>query len=188
MTRSFTGEPIAPEVVDGLLDLARRGPSAGNTGAIDFLVLEGADATGSYWDVTLTPERRGAFPWPGLLDAPVIIVAWVDPSAYVERYAEGDKSDTGLGADVGAWTVPYWFVDGGAAVQTILLGAADLGLGVLLFGLFEHEDAVRNRFGVPDGRRAVGAIALGHCADDRPSASASRGRAPLADVIHRGRW
>ena len=61
-------------------------------------------------------------------------------------------------------------------------------VGALLFGLFEHEEVVRVRFGVPEGRRAVGAIALGHPAPDRPSGSASRVRPPLDAVIHRGRW
>ena len=188
MTRAFRDDPLDPAVVDGLLDLARRGPSAGNTGGPEFLVLEGRVQTSTYWDVTLPPSRRHSFPWPGLLRAPVLIVPWVDPAAYVARYAEPDKLHTGLGEAADDWPVPYWFVDGGAAVQTILLGAADLGLGALRFWLFDHEAAVRDRFGVPPSRRAVGTIALGHPAPDRPSRSAGRGRPPLGRVIHRGGW
>ncbi len=188
MIRSFGDEPVDPSIVDGIIDLARRGPSAGNTGGIHFLVLEGVEHTSAYWDVTLPPERRESFPWPGLLNAPVLLIPWVDPGAYVARYGEPDKMHTGLGADTDAWPVPYWFVDGGAAVQTVLLAASDLGLGALLFGLFDHEDAVRERFGVPAGRRAVGAIALGHRRDDRRSRSARRRRPELDSVIHRGGW
>ncbi len=188
MTRAFTTEPVDRVLVDHLIDLARRGPAAGNTAGLDWLVLTGADEVGSYWDTTLPPARRAGFAWPNLLDAPVLVIPWVDPEAYVARYAEPDKAHTSLGGDAGDWMVPYWFVDGGAAAMTVLLGAEDAGLGALLFGLFEHEDALRERFGVPAGRRAIGAIALGHRAPGDPSRSAARGRPPLERVLHRGVW
>jgi len=188
MVRSFSREPVAPGVVDEVCDLARRAPTAGNTAGVEFLVLEGRH-TVAYWDVTLPPERRDGFAWPGLLAAPVLIVAWVDPGAYVSRYREPDKARTGLGAGEEAWPVPYWFVDGGAAVMTLLLAARDRGLGAAFFGMFDHEDAVRRRFGVPPGRRGVGTVAIGRpSGDDRPSQSARRGRPPLDEVLHRSGW
>jgi nitroreductase len=187
MCRAFLPAPVDPEVVDGLIDLARRHPAAGNSAAASFLVLEGPD-TAAYWAVTLTPERRATFPWPGLLEAPVLVVVLVDPAAYVARYAEPDKAGTGLGASAAVWPVPYWFVDGGMAAQNLLLGAADLGLGACFFGLFEHERSVLEAFGVPESMRAVGTVAVGHPAADRPSRSAGRGRPPLGQVLHRGRW
>ncbi len=189
MVRSFTTQPVAPAVVDEICDLARRAPTAGHTAGVEFLVLEGDD-TAAYWDVTLPAgaEREG-FAWPGLLAAPVLVVVWVDPGAYVARYREPDKAHTGLGAGEEAWEVPYWFVDGGAAMMTMLLAARDRGLGAAFFGMFNHEEAVRRRFGVPPGRRGVGTVAIGHRAgDDRPSRSANRGRPDLAEVVHRARW
>ncbi len=186
MTRAFTTEAVDASVVDGLIDLARRGPTAGNTAGIEWLVLSGTDQVGAYWDTTLPPEARADFAWPGLLVAPVLLIPWVDPMAYVHRYAEADKTHTALGGAEGDWTVPYWFVDGGAATMTVLLGAEDAGLGALLFGLFEHEDVVRDLFGVPAGRRAVGVIAIGHRAKHRPSQSTARGRPSLERVVHRG--
>ncbi len=188
MSRSFESCPVDSEVLDGLLRQALRAPSAGNTASLRFLVLEGAEQTGSYWDVTLPPVRRVDFAWPRLLDAPVLVVPWVDPDAYVSRYAEPDKVCTGLGRTPADWPVPYWFVDGGAAVMSLLYGAVDAGLGALFFGLFGHEDAVRSRFGVPPGQRAVGTIALGHPVVERLSASARRPRLSFDEVIHRGRW
>jgi len=187
MTRAFTHEPVDRSLVDDLLDLARRGPSAGNTASLEFLVLEGSD-TARYWNVTLPEQRRADFPWPRLLDAPVLIVAWVEPDRYVARYQETDKAHTGLGEGADAWPQPYWFIDGGAAVMTLLLAAENAGLGALFFGLFDHESAVRDAFGVPEGRRAVGAIALGYPTTERRSTSAGRTRPPLDSVIHRGHW
>ncbi|MCH1434163.1 MAG: nitroreductase family protein, partial [Acidimicrobiales bacterium] len=81
MTRAYTSERVPAELVDRILDLARRGPSAGKTESPHFLVLEGADVT-RYWDTTLAPEKRPAFPWPQLLDAPVLIIPWIEPGAY----------------------------------------------------------------------------------------------------------
>lgn len=188
MTRAFQPTPVAPEIVDDLLDRARRAPSAGNTASVEFLVLEGRGDTDAYWDTTLPTDRRAGFAWPGLLAAPVIVVPWLDPDAYVARYGEPDKAHAGLGTDARQWPVPYWFVDGGAVVMSLLLGIEAAGLGALFFGLFDHEPAVRGRFGVPDRFRAPGAVAFGHRADDRLSASARRPRAALDAVLHRGRW
>ncbi|MEZ5167176.1 MAG: nitroreductase family protein [Acidimicrobiales bacterium] len=188
MTRNFDPTPIDPGIVDELLDRARRAPSAGNTAAVDFVVLEGPAQTGAYWDTTLPEAARSSFPWPGLLRAPVLVVVWVDPAAYVSRYGESDKAHTGLGVSADDWPVPYWFVDGGAAVMSLLLDAEAHELGALFFGLFEHEEAVRRRFGVPEGRRAVGTVALGQRAPDRPSVSAARPRPDRSTVIHRGSW
>ncbi len=193
MVRAFGPDPAAPDpveraAVDRLLDGARRAPSAGNTQAVRFLVLDTPAAVAGYWDVTLPPERRDGFAWPGLLVAPVLVVVLVDPGAYVARYAEPDKAATGLGRGAGEWTVPYWWVDAGAAIQDLLLGVVDAGLGACLFGLFQHEGAVLRAHGVPDGWRAAGTIALGHPAPDRPGRSAGRQRLPLGEVVHRSRW
>ena len=189
MVRSFDGRPVPPAEVDRLIDLARRAPSAGNTHACAFVVLEGP-ATARLWDVTLPAERRASFRWRRLLDAPVVIVPVVDPAAYVERYGEADKAATGLGADLDAWPVPYWWVDGGMAVHGLLLAAVDAGLGALFYGLFAHERPALDALGVPAGHRAVGAVALGWPAPegDSPGRSADRRRPPLAEVVHRGGW
>lgn len=188
MVRAFTADPVDPAVVDHLCDLARRAPSAGNSQAVAFLVLDDVAATDRYWSATLTPERRRSFRWPGLLAAPVLVVVSTRPDTYVARYAEPDKAATGLGVAPEAWPVPYWWVDAGAAAEHLLLGAVDAGLGACLFGLFEHEAAVAAAFGVPADRRLVGTIALGHPAPDDPGRSAARPRPPLHEVVHRTRW
>jgi nitroreductase len=198
MVRAFDDRPVPPGLVDELIDLARRAPSAGNTQPCRFVVLEGGD-TARLWDVTLPPARRAGFRWSGLVGAPVVIVPLVEPGAYPRRYAEADKAATGRGAGVDAWPVPYWWVDGGMAVHGLLLAAVDAGLGALFYGLFEHEDAALAALGVPEGWRALGAVALGWPAPpapdpsvvdpaDGPGRSAGRARPPLASVLHRGGW
>jgi len=190
MVRAFRpGRPVASEVLDRVLDAARRAPSAGHTQALDLVVLEGADETGRYWDRTFPPGRgrRDRFRWQGLFDAPILVVAVVSPAAYAGRYAEPDKAAAGLGEEA-AWAVPYWWVDGGMAVMALLLATVDEGLGACFFGLFGHEAAVLADLGVPPGHRALGTVALGHPAPDQPGASAARPRRPRDEVVHRSGW
>lgn len=188
MVRAYRDEPVPPALVDGLLDLARRAPSAGNTQGVRFLVLDTPEAVAGYWDLTLAPEARASFAWPGLVRAPVLVVVLVDPDTYVARYAEVDKVATGLGEGTGAWPVPYWWVDAGAAIETLLLAVVDAGLGACLFGLFDAEAAVTAAHGVPEGWRAVGTVSLGWPAPDRPGRSRGRARRDLDEVVRRGRW
>ena len=98
MTRAFDGRPVPPELLDELVDLASRAPSAGKTQGWHLVVLEGAE-TARFWDITLPTMRRGAFRWQRLLDAPVIALPLADPRAYTDRYSEADKKATGLGAE-----------------------------------------------------------------------------------------
>jgi nitroreductase len=193
MVRSFSGESVPAPVLERLLELACRAPSAGNTGGWDAVVLVG-DQTASFWHATTTEEWRArARRWPGLSRAPVVIALFVHPQAYLARYREPDKSTSGLGTDPSesgdGWPVPYWFVDGGFAVMTMLLVAADAGLGACFLGNFRGEGALRAALGVPEDRRYLGAVLMGTPGgDDPPSSSRARGPRRPSEVVHRGRW
>jgi nitroreductase len=193
MTRAFDDRAIEPHVLDDLVDLASRAPSAGKTQGWHLVVLDGAD-TEVFWDSTLPAVRRDSFRWQQLLTAPVIALPLADSKAYVDRYAEPDKAQTGLGAGASAWPVPYWTIDTSMAVMTLLLAAEDAGLGALFFGVFRGERELRQRLGIPPGLELLGAIALGYPAamsDDPasgPGRSAGRGRRRAHQIIHRGRW
>lgn len=192
MCRSFLTDPIDPSVIDGLVDLASRAPSAGKAQGWHLVVLEGPE-TARFWDVTLPTERRSQFRWPHLLDAPVIMLPFADPQAYVDRYAEPDKARTGLGESASAWPAPYWTIDASMSVMTLLLGAEDVGLGALFFGVFRDEHEVRAELGIPDHLELLGAIALGRPRTDDPDAvgtglSAARPRRAPHEIVHRGGW
>jgi nitroreductase len=185
MTRSFSGDPVDPVLIDELAVLAATAPSAGKTQGWHLVVLEAA-RTALFWDATLAAGRRSTFAFPGLLRAPVVAVIIAEPDAYVARYAEADKAATGLGAGVAAWPVPYWTVDASMAVMTLLLGAEAAGLGALFFGVFHGEQALRSSLGIDDAHDIIGAIALGwpqH--DERPGRSAARARRTPDQLIRR---
>jgi nitroreductase len=189
MCRDFREDPLPAGVLDGVLDAAFRGPAAGNTDGLELLVLEGG-RTADYWELTLPAPQREGFPWPGLLRAPVLVLPYVDPEAYLERYSRRDKAGSGLSSSTEDWPVPYWFVDGGAAVMAVLLAAEAEGLGALFFGQFSYEPALRDRFGVPSRLRALGTVAVGWPAPGgrRPSASAVAGRPSSYGRVHRDRF
>ena len=80
MCRDFTAQEIEPGLLNKVLLAAFRGPSAGNTAAIELLVLSQPQVA-QYWSLTLTEQKRESFPWPGLLNAPTLVIPLVRPSA-----------------------------------------------------------------------------------------------------------
>ena len=185
MVRNSDSRPLPPELVERILDNARRGPSAGFTQGAELLVLEGRKQTSRYWDACFPAHRRSGFRWPGILEAPLLIVPFGSREAYLDRYAEVDKG--WIDRDPARWPVAYWDVDAGFAALLVLLTAVDLGLGAVFFRVFE-PDALRAEFDIPDHFSPVGAIAVGHPQPDEPSPSLARGRRPSDEVIHRGQW
>ena len=188
MVRNFDGSrPVPTDVVERILANALQAPSAGFSQGWAFLVLEGREETERFWSATFAGGDRAAFGWPGLFDAPVLIVPLSHKQAYLDRYAEADKGITDRRESF--WPVPYWDVDTGMASLLMLLTAVDAGLGALFFGIFPPRlDAFRAAFDVPEAYTPVGAIALGYPAPDEPSPSLRRGRRPLDEVVHRGRF
>ena len=192
MVRAFRPEPVPAAVLERVLDAGRRAPSAGHSQGWAFLVLEGPEQTAAYWDVTFPDlDARASFSFPGLFDAPVLILPLTHADAYVARYAEPDKAAAGLGESAESWPVAYWTVDTSFAAMLMLLAAVDEGLGALFFGIFEGAEVLLRSLGVPEGYAPIGTIALGWPDEerDRPGrSSAARGRRSLDDVVHRGRW
>lgn len=188
MCRSFRTDAVDPAIIEQLVDLASRSPSAGKTQGWDLVVLHG-EQTERFWRHAFPVDRRGGFRWPGLFDAPVIALPFADPGAYVERYGEPDKDRTGLGVGIDAWPTPYWTVDASMAVMALLLAAENVGLGALLFAVFRGEREVRAELGVPEHLQLLGALALGWPANERqPGASASRPRRRPSEIIHLDGW
>jgi nitroreductase len=183
MVRDFDTRPIPPGDLRRIIRNALRGPSAGNSQGFAFLVLEGPTDTRRYWDVQLPEGNRRDFPWPGLLSAPVLIVALADEQRYRERYAEPDKRRS----NPTLFETPYWFIDTAFAAMLMLLTATDAGLGALFFAVADIP-AFRAEFGVPDELAPIGAIAVGYPRAGRQSASLRRGRRTETDVVHYGCW
>jgi len=197
MVRAFRDEAVDRDVLYHMVDLAARSPSAGKTQGWSLVVLEGS-ATEKFWSATMSSETRAEFRWKHLFAAPVILLSFADPQAYLERYSENDKVKTSLGESLDAWPVPFWTVDASFATMTLLLAAHDAGLGALFFGVFRGETELRRALGVPNHLQLLGAIALGYERTPTSSenndaafsrgASAARKRATAQEIVHFGTW
>ena len=184
MVRSYDPDrPVSREVLDGLLRLAIRAPSAGHTQGWQFLVLDDITSRTAFWTATSGGEADA---WlTRMQTAPALIVCFSDKDAYLDRYAEPDKGWTDR--DEARWPVPYWHIDTGMAAMILLLAAQEAGLGACFFGVpGERWPQLRAAFAVPDRLAAVGVVSLGYPAADVRSPSLRRGRRPLDDVVSYG--
>jgi nitroreductase len=186
MVRRFDPGPLPAEVLERILRSATRAPSAGFSQGLDLVVLEGPEAVKGFWRATTDPRYGKPY---STAEPPVIVLVLSDPRAYLDRYGEPDKAGLGMDTEAG-WPVPYWDMDAAMAVMLMLLTAVDEGVGAWWFGVFSGAAALLRDLGVPEGRRLVGALALGRpAADDHPTGSAvTRPRRPPDEVVHRGRW
>ena len=192
MCRSFLPDPVAPSIIREIVDLGTRAPSAGRSQGLHVIQLTG-DEREQMWSRSLPDDRRDRFAFPGLIKAPVLLLLFVDPDAYVERYAESDKAHTGLGNGRGEWRTPFWFIDAGMSAMSMLLAAQAYELGALFFAMPQPEGDIRSALGVPESQATVGVLALGYRNDDDIQSrgvgrSATRPRRGADDVIHRGQW
>ncbi|MGH9121268.1 MAG: nitroreductase family protein [Acidimicrobiales bacterium] len=190
MCRSFRGDAVAPEVVDRVLERARRAPSAGHSQGWAFVVLEGAEQTSRFWRHAAEEDWLSHPDQPGLVAAPVIVVPLAGRAVYEARYAESDKTRA-VPFGPAQWEIPYWLVDTAFATMLIFLGATAEGLGACFFALHGDTPALLAELGVPEGWRPLGAVAMGWpspAAGPAQSGSAARGRRPVEEVVHRGGW
>jgi nitroreductase len=191
MCRSFTGDPVDATVLERILSGALSSPTAGNSRGTSWVVLEGAAQTAAYWDATADDEWRARNPdwFRGLALAPVVLLAYASPAAYVARYAEPDKAEAELGSDPEAWPIPYWYGDAAFGVMAVLLQAVDAGLGACVLGNFRGEQELTGALGVPEQWRLFCSVVLGRPdGGGRRSRSLDRPKLTVADRVHRGGW
>jgi nitroreductase len=156
--RSYADRPVPAEHLDQILEAGRRAPSSRNT---------------QPWDFVLVTDRA---------QLQELATVWVG-AAHVATSAATIGMVIGADADHAA-RVQF---DLGQAAMSIMLAAADLGVGSCHAGIGDQELAGR-LLGLPQDRRCAFLISLGYPAD-RPLAPIARpDRRPFGDVVHRGTW
>lgn len=184
MVRHFTDEPVAPEVVDRILELARHAPSAGFTQGQAYVVVTRADLRREIARLAGEEEYvTGGF-HAFVSEAPVLVIPCTSEAAYHRRYQEPDKVRED-GTEI-AWPVPFWHMDVGCSIMTLLLAVVNEGLAAGYVGL--ELAPLRALLGIPEEWTPMGAIPIGHPAPDVPSPSLKRGRTPDEFYIHRETW
>lgn len=188
MVRRFDPEsPVAPDLVRDLVGLATRAPSAGFSQGWDYLALLGREQISTFWSAATEQDDEPDAWLRGIMGAPALVLCLSNPTAYLDRYAEPDKGWTDR--SLHDWPIPYWDTDVAMGAMLLLLGAVEAGLGGLFFGVpAEGHDAVKEALGIPGDRRIVGVVALGRELPHPKSPSLRRGRRPVEDVLHFGRF
>ena len=188
MVRRFDRRPVPADVIDRIVDVGRRAPSAGFSQGLELLVLDTPETIATFWETTRDPD----FGWDDddVVHGPtVLILPMPDARRYLDRYSQPDKIAFGMDEEAN-WPVRFWEIDAAMASMLILLAAVEEGLGGWFFGITHGERELLDRFGVPADLRPIGIIGLGYRADDEePSGSwMKHRRRPLGEQLHRNGW
>jgi nitroreductase len=156
--RDFSDRPLAEEDLDRILEAGRRAPSSRNGQPWDFVLVTDRSQLAE-----LSQVWRGA----GHVARSTATVAVILPDL-------DERRETA-------------FFDAGQAVLSMMVAAADLGIGSGHAAVADQELA-RRVLGLPDDRICAHLVPLGYPAE-RPLAPLRRpDRRPLDEVVHRGRW
>ena len=178
-----------PALVDEIIDVARRSPTAGFSQGIDFLVIDHPADMAAFWELTAPPDGAADDAFPAVGDPPMVVIVWSDPQRYLARYSAEDKIAFGMN-DADAWPVRFWDIDAGMAAMQLQLAAVNEGLATWFFGISFGEAEVRERFSVPADRTMAGAIGLGfrHPEEVPGGSGTTRPRRDLSEQLHRNGW
>ena len=181
MVRSFRPDPVPDEALDRILQAALKAPSAGFAQGQRLVVITQRERRSAIAELAGEARfrRRGFEPW--LSEAPVHVVLCVATADYDARYSEPDKS----GRD--DWTVPYEFVDSGAALMALLLAAVDEGFAAGFFGA-HRLPGLSELLGLPADVIPVGIVTIGREGPGGRRGSAVRGRKPTNELIRWEGW
>ena len=149
--RAYTDKDVSDELIKELFNLVKMSPSWANTQCWEFVVVR--DKTIKEKLVNTMPEGNPARK--ASLSAPVFIVALgiKGKSGFKKGSPMTNKKDT------------WYMFDVGIAMQTFSLAAHDFGLGSVILGLFDAEEAGKI-LNLPENIEVVAMTPLGYPAKD----------------------
>ena len=184
--RTFSGEPVAPELVEGAVAEALTAPAPHHTRPVRFVWMQDParrlallDRMKTKWRTDLTSDGRGADAVERrvargqiLYDAPELVIPFMVPDG-AHSYPDAGRT----AAEHTMFTVAV-----GAAVQALLVALAVRGVGSCWIGsTIFTADLVRDELGLPADWEPLGAIAIGY--PDKPSGP--RDPVPTDDLLVR---
>jgi FMN reductase [NAD(P)H] len=190
--RTYAVTPVPRQVLERITnDAVVRAPSAGFSQGLRLVVVTDPGTRREIAVAAAEEElaAQGRPRWKAA--APVHVVVLTREDDYHHRYRQQDKLKITGGREID-WPAPYWYVDAGAAVMTLMLAAIDQGLDTAIFGVSDRA-AVKELLGLPDDVQFVAVVTMGYPAAtaDEPSMGASiftKRRKPRDDVVHWERW
>ena len=158
--RSYSDRPITEEDLGRIIEAAWRTPSSSNSQRWGFIVVTDPDQL-----VRLATVWRGA----GHIATSKATIVLVAPKGEDDRTQESTQYDLGQ------------------ATMSVMIAAADLGIGSGHAAVGEQELA-REILGFPEDYFCGWLIALGYPADRPLTPIVKLNRRPIDEVVHRGRW
>ena len=157
--RQFEDRAIPGEHLDRILEAGRRSPSAGN---------------GQPWDFVAVTERERLVELAGVWRFGHIAGSAATVAIVAMRIDDPSRSELQM-------------FDVGQVVMSMMLAAADLGIGSG-HSVVEDEELARRLLGYPGDRFCAHLVPLGYPAG-RPLFPLRRpNRRPFDDIVHRNRW
>jgi nitroreductase len=158
--REYATRPIAADSLNRLLEAGRRSPSSQNWQPWDFVVVTDHDEL-----IKLAGVWRGA----GHVAGSAATIA------LITDVPENDMLRARQNYDLGQ------------ATMSIMIAAADLGIGSGHSSVGD-QDLARELLGFPDNKRCAYLIALGYPAGRALAPINTPDRRPFDEVVHFGRW
>lgn len=158
--RSFDTRPVPDADLDTILEAARRTPSARNMQRWDFVVCT---------DRAQLEALSGVWKGAGHVAGAAAAIALIAPIG--ESPAENESIEYDLGQ----------------ATMSIMVAAADLGIGTAHASVAD-QDLARRLLGFPEDRRCAYLLSVGYPGDRPLTPIARPDRRPFDDVVHRGSW
>ena len=155
-------EPRTGKFDQDIKEIASNGikiPTAGFSRGIEILTIFNQDNINKIADIADEKKfiKKGIEPWVSWSEGVIIIL--INKNAYIERYSKEDKSSS---LNIDNWHIPYWYIDAGAALMNILLGAEDKNLGSGFLGGHNIDlNSLRLEFNIPKEIEILGIVPIG---------------------------
>ncbi len=169
--RTFSDKEVSEKIIKQVVECARLAPSWKNQQCWHFIIIQDKERIAELVSGGMVLGNS----W--LKKAPVLVVACGEPA----------KSGNRGG-------VPYYAVDVAIAMDHLILGATELGLGTCWIGVFD-ESKLMDTLEVPKNMKIVGLTPLGYPADNlsvrerlTKAAISGKRRKPLGEIIHYEKW
>ncbi len=155
--RQFTSRPVSADEIMKLIDAAISAPNACNMQSWHFYVVTDAAVKEKL------AEEKTVATW--ATTAPVIFVVCTAAEKICERFGD-------IGENL------FAVQDTAAAIENILLCAADMGLGGCFMGAFDKEKC-KEIVGIKDGHKPIAMVPVGEPANILPP----RARNPIENAV-----
>ena len=144
--RKYQDKQIPEEIVNELLEAARKAPSAKNIQSHRYFIVKDKDVKNKL-------IKHGVFKQPFVNDAPLIIICCADPAQYPKS------------ADVDETPTNYAYIDLSIAASFLVLRATELGLGTV-FVAWIYRDKIKEILNIPKKYIIPFVIPVGYPAED----------------------